>query len=162
MERLSSGRALWLLPLLAALVAGCAGAPARGPGEPVAVPADSLGHRILASAMGQLGMPYRYGGRGPDAFDCSGLVHFSHAAQGVAVPRTTHEQFDAARPVRLDQVVAGDLLFFRFEGPKVSHVAIYAGDGRFVHAPQSGRAVETRPLDAWYRQRLVGAGRLHE
>ena len=162
MERPSSRRALWLLPLLAAMVAGCAGAPARGPAQPLAVQAESLGHRIVASAMGQLGTPYRYGGRGPDAFDCSGLVYFTHAAQGVVVPRTTHEQFDAARPVRLDQLVPGDLLFFGFEGPKVSHVAIYAGDGRFVHAPQSGRAVEARPLDAWYRQRLVGAGRLYE
>jgi cell wall-associated NlpC family hydrolase len=162
MER-SSRRGLWLLPFLAALVAGCAGAPVRGPAEPLAVPAERpLGQRIVASAMGQLGTPYRYGGRGPDAFDCSGLVQFSHAAHGVAVPRTTHEQFAAARPVPLDQVAPGDLLFFRFEGPKVSHVAIYAGDGRFVHAPQGGRPVEIRPLDAWYRQRLVGAGRLHE
>lgn len=163
MKRPSPRRALWCLPLLAALITGCAGAPVRGPAEPVAVPAGrTLGHRIVDSAMGQLGMPYRYGGRGPDAFDCSGLVHFTHAAHGVTVPRTTNEQFDAARPVHIDQIAPGDLLFFRFEGPKVSHVAIYAGDGRFVHAPQSGRPVEVRPLDTWYRQRLVGAGRLHE
>ncbi len=68
----------------------------------------------------------------------------------------------AAREVKLGRIVPGDLLFFRIEGRKVSHVAIYAGDGRFVHAPQTGKAVETRQLDdAYYRKRLVSAGRLY-
>lgn len=112
--------------------------------------------------MAEIGKPYRYGGNGPDAYDCSGLVRFAHGAQGVTVPRTTEEQFRAARPVPLDRIAAGDVLFFRFDGPKVSHVAIYAGNGRFVHAPQSSRPVEVRSLDEpWYRSQLVGAGRLH-
>jgi cell wall-associated NlpC family hydrolase len=154
---------LLCMPLAAALVAGCAGAPARAPAGAAAQRVEAaLGQRILATALGQLGQPYRYGGNGPDAFDCSGLVRFAHAAQGVAVPRTTDGQFQAARPVSPGRIEAGDVLFFRFEGPKVSHVAIYAGDGRFVHAPQSGRTVEIRPLDDWYRRRLVGAGRLYE
>ena len=123
---------------------------------------STLGELISASAMAQLGRPYRYGGNGPDAFDCSGLVRFAHAAQGIAVPRTTEEQFKAARPVVRNELAAGDLLFFRFDGPKVSHVAIYTGNGRFVHAPQSGRPVETRTLqDPAYLTQLVGIGRLH-
>jgi len=112
--------------------------------------------------MAEIGKPYRYGGNGPDAYDCSGLVRFAHGAQGVIVPRTTEEQFRVARPVPIDRIAAGDLLFFRFDGPKVSHVAIYAGNGRFVHAPQGSRPVEMRSLEEpWYRSQLVGAGRLH-
>ena len=147
--------------LAALLLAGCAGGPrpvADAPGKSTA-----LGERIAASATSQLGRPYRYGGNGPDAFDCSGLVRFAHGAQGIGVPRTTEEQFAAAKPVPLARIQAGDLLFFRFEkGPKVSHVGIYTGKGRFVHAPQSGRSVETQELDEpWYRSRLIAAGRLH-
>lgn len=121
-----------------------------------------MGQRISTAALALLGRPYRYGGNGPADFDCSGLVRFVHAALGIAVPRTTTNQFAAARKVAMADLAAGDLLFFRFEGPKVSHVAIYTGDGRFVHAPQTGRPVEVRPLDDWYRRRLVGAGRLYE
>jgi murein DD-endopeptidase len=148
--------------LVALLLGACAGAPPRGPATASAGGLPSLGQRIVESAMAEVGKPYRFGGSGPDAYDCSGLVRFAHGAQGVIVPRTTQEQFRMARPVPVDRVVAGDLLFFRFDGAKVSHVAIYAGEGRFVHAPQSSRPVEVRSLDEpWYRSQLVGAGRLH-
>lgn len=143
------------------MLAACAGGPARAPDTPAAN--ASTGERIAATARAQLGRPYRYGGTGPDAFDCSGLVHFAHAAHGIKVPRTTGEQFRDAVPVREHQLAAGDVLFFRFEeGPKVTHVAIYLGNGRFVHAPRSGRPVELQRLeDPWYRRSFAGAGRLH-
>lgn len=146
----------------ALLLAACASSPPRGDAGPATGSVPSLGQRIVASAMAEVGKPYRYGGNGPDAYDCSGLVRFAHGAQGIVVPRTTEGQFRAARAVPVDRIAAGDLLFFRFDGPKVSHVAIYAGEGRFVHAPQSSRPVEVRSLDEpWYRSQLVGAGRLH-
>lgn len=89
-------------------------------------------------------------------------MYFVHAARGITTPRTTLEQYRAARPVPVQDLVAGDLLFFRIEGPGVSHVAIYTGDGRFVHAPQTGRPVELRPLnDPYFLPRLLGAGRLY-
>jgi murein DD-endopeptidase len=149
--------------LLAVLfLAACSGGPRPVPDGPRATQVPSLGELISASALAQLGRPYRYGGNGPHAFDCSGLVRFAHAAQGISVPRTTEEQLRAARPVSEQEMKAGDLLFFRIDDNKVSHVAIYTGDGRFVHAPQSGRVVETRPVgDSWFRRRLVGIGRLH-
>jgi murein DD-endopeptidase len=163
MKRTSRRFALIGVPVLALLATGCAMGPTHSPADPQRQPvALNLGRQIIHSAMGQLGVPYRFGGDGPDAFDCSGLVRFVHAAHGVRVPRTTTDQHLAARPVPMEQIAPGDVLFFRFEGPKVSHVALYAGDGRIVHAPQSGRPVELRALDAWYRQRLVGAGRLYE
>jgi murein DD-endopeptidase len=145
-----------LLVALVLLLAGCATAPLQAP------PDSAVGERIAASAIAQLGRPYRYGGNGPDAFDCSGLVRFTHGVQGIVVPRTTGEQFAAARAVPTTQLMPGDLLFFRFDATKVSHVGIYVGAGRFVHAPQTGRPVETRELDdAGYRSNFVRAGRLH-
>lgn len=146
--------------LVALLLIGCASAPPRTVGhEPVAV----LGQGIARSALEQVGHAYRYGAAGPEAFDCSGLVHYTHALNGLRVPRTTGEQFASAIPVDETAVRPGDLLFFRFEqGPKVTHVGIYVGEGRFVHAPQSGRSVEVRRLDdSWYRRRMAGAGRLY-
>lgn len=148
--------------LVMTLLAACASGPRHAPDRP-GTAAAALGERIAVTARAQLGRPYRYGGSGPDAFDCSGLVHFAHVAHGVSVPRTTEAQYRAATPVTERQLRAGDLLFFRFEaGPKVTHVGIYMGGGSFVHAPQSGRPVELRQLqDPWYKRRLAGAGRLY-
>jgi cell wall-associated NlpC family hydrolase len=120
------------------------------------------GQIITAAALSQLGKPYRFGGLGPDAFDCSGLVRFAFAAAGIAVPRTTGEQFRAADPVNAADLRVGDLLFFRIGGSGVSHVGIYLGERRFIHAPQTGRPVETRSLDDdYYRARLLRMGRLY-
>jgi murein DD-endopeptidase len=121
----------------------------------------SIGSEIVLRAISLLGAPYQWGGSGPKAFDCSGLVHFIHSELGIEVPRTAEEQFRAATRVDLDDLKPGDLLFFKIRGKRVSHVAIYAGSDRFVHAPQTGRPVEIRPLeDTYYRSRIVGAGRL--
>ncbi len=159
LQGLGGSRALAAL-LVALLLTACATGPQRAPDAPAG---GALGERIAATARAQLGRPYRLGGAGPAHFDCSGLVQFAHAAHGIAVPRTTADQFAAARPVPTHRLTAGDLLFFRFEsGPKVTHVGIYVGDGRFVHAPQSGRSVELQAVDSpWYQRRLAGAGRLH-
>jgi cell wall-associated NlpC family hydrolase len=76
------------------------------------------------------------------------------------VPRTSQSQFDAARKISLEDAAEGDLLFFR-DQEKLSHVGIYLGDGRFVHAPSSGKSVSVASLDeTYYRQYLVAVGRL--
>lgn len=145
-----------LFPVLlcAVWLAGCASAPRQ--------PGPTLGDQIAAGALAQTGRPYRYGGSTPAGFDCSGLVRYVHQAAGISVPRTTTDQYRAAEKVKLGKLAPGDLLFFRIDAKKVSHVAIYTGGGRFVHAPQSGRSVESRSLDEdWYRSRLVGAGRMY-
>lgn len=144
-----------LLPALLAtlLLVGCAAPRVRE---------ASTGERISDSALAQVGRPYLFGGSTPQGFDCSGLVRFAYLATGISVPRTTGEQFRAAREVKMNKLAPGDLLFFRFDGQEVSHVGIYVGNGRFVHAPQTGRPVETRAVeDAWYRARLIRAGRLY-
>ena len=113
-------------------------------------------------AISLLGTPYEWGGAGPTGFDCSGLVRFIYDQVGIAVPRTAAEQYlrgEAGRASRDSK--PGDLLFFRTQGQRISHVAIYTGEGRFIHAPQTGQPVEFRMLDdEYYRPRLAGAGRL--
>jgi len=108
-----------------------------------------------------VGVKYRYGGSDPSAgFDCSGLVYYTFSSNGHPVPRTSREQFAAARKIPLADAVEGDLVFFR-DQEKLSHVGIYLGDGQFVHAPSSGGTVSVANLDAPYYQRhLVGVGRL--
>lgn len=119
-----------------------------------------VGSEIAIRAISLLGAPYKYGGSGPTAFDCSGLVRFVYEELGIEVPRTAAEQFHAASPVKIDDLEPGDLLFFKIRGKRVSHVAIYTGSGRFIHAPQTGRPIELRSLDdRYYRPRLAGAGR---
>ena len=145
------------------MLQGCSSAPAR-PSPPLAsavLPAPSVGNEIAMRAISLLGAPYKWGGSGPTNFDCSGLVRYVHDQLGISTPRTAAEQFSAAKPVNMKRLSPGDLLFFRIKGRKVSHVAIYTGEGRFIHAPQTGRPVELRTLDdEYYAARLAGAGRL--
>lgn len=157
-----------LAPLLALVLTACAAAPpAPAPRDPgtaatggVASPdAATPGERAAKIALGQVGAPYRYGGRSPAGFDCSGLVSFAWAHAGRAVPRTTGGLWRGLRPVPKDSLQAGDVLFFDIEG-KMSHVGLYLGDGRFVHAPATGRSVEVEELDsAYYRRAFIRAGR---
>jgi len=115
----------------------------------------------VAIALRQVGTAYRYGGASPTGFDCSGLVQYSYLEAGMAVPRTTSQLWHSAGTVPYDDLRVGDLLFFRFDG-KMSHVGIYVGDDKFVHAPSTGRRVTVDSLDAaYYRSALVRAGRLH-
>ena len=126
-----------------------------------AVTGDHTGRQIAQFALTMVGTPYRYGGESPGTgFDCSGLVFYSFSQTGIAVPRTSREQFSSARKIALRDAGEGDLLFFS-DQEKLSHVGIYLGDGRFVHAPSSGRTVSVAELDhPWYQQHLVGVGRL--
>ena len=109
-----------------------------------------------------IGTPYRYGGVSPAGFDCSGLVVYSYASAGISkLPRTAAGLERAARPVRLSALEPGDLLFFRLEGPKTLHVAMYVGDRAFVHAPSSGKRVERVSFDhVYWSPRLKRAGRV--
>ena len=120
------------------------------------------GDPVVAAAARVAGAPYRYGGYTPRGFDCSGLVYYAHRQVGISVPRTTAGQQRHARRVSLDNLRAGDVLFFRLEGKKVSHVGIYAGSGNFIHAPSTGKYVSYASLTSeFWRSRLVGAGRFH-
>ncbi|NLO80350.1 MAG: NlpC/P60 family protein [Xanthomonadaceae bacterium] len=143
--------------LLASVVLLCSACATLPPG----IEGGATGRQLAAQALALKGKPYRYGGNTPSGFDCSGLVQFVHQQAGISVPRTVALQLRHSRRVSPTALRPGDLVFFRLAG-KVSHEGLYAGDGRFVHAPSTGKAVEVASLDhPYWRQRLVGAGRFY-
>lgn len=106
--------------------------------------------RAAASAAKMIGKPYKYGGTSPGGFDCSGLIQFSYKQAGVSLPRETMDQRRATQRVKLAELQRGDLIFFDQRGRKNSHVGIYLGERRFVHAPSSGKHVRNDSLDNPY------------
>jgi cell wall-associated NlpC family hydrolase len=119
------------------------------PAAPVPPPAPVGGGSGAAqiavdTAMAQLGDPYVWAAAGPDAFDCSGLVQYSYAAAGVALPHSSRMQSTMGTPVDRSALLPGDLVFFY---SPVSHVGIYIGNGQMVHASTSGSPVKTAMVD---------------
>jgi cell wall-associated NlpC family hydrolase len=136
------------------LVAACSSAP-RVPESQ-----ENGGGAIVRVAAQLIGTPYHFGGADLQGFDCSGLAVYAHERVGLEIPRTAGEQRRAARPVALDKLSPGDLVFFRIGTRRVNHVGIYAGSGRFIHAPRSGEVVTYGDLtEGYYRKHLVSAGR---
>ena len=87
-------------------------------------------------------------------------MHYSYARVGMSVPRTTGQLWSTARPVTRNELQRGDLLFFNVDG-KMSHVGMYVGEQRIVHAPSSGRRVSVASLDSpYYRKAFIRGGRL--
>ncbi|MFC4337441.1 C40 family peptidase, partial [Salininema proteolyticum] len=111
-------------------------------------------------ALAQDGKPYEWGGNGPDAFDCSGLMQQAWGED--KLPRTAQEQFNATERIDRDDLQPGDMLFFGEPGD-VYHVAMYAGDGQMVHAANSDKGIVTQPVseyvDEW-NQPVAGYGRV--
>jgi murein DD-endopeptidase len=148
------------LPLIAALLLGaCASGPPAPPATAPPAPAED-GDAIASAAVALIGTPYHFGGADAAGFDCSGLALYAHSRVGLAIPRTAAEQRRAARRVPLGQLAPGDLVFFRIRSRHVDHVGVYAGGGRFIHAPRAGLAVCYGDLGSgFYARHLVGAGR---
>ncbi len=114
-------------------------------------------------AISLVGTPYRWGGNTPESgFDCSGLVNYVYRDMlDLRLPRTSRELAAAQGPrIAPGQLASGDLVFFG-NGDQVSHVGIYVGEGRFVHAPNSGGTVRLDRLEgSWWRDHYSGAKRL--
>ncbi|MCC2265044.1 NlpC/P60 family protein [Streptomyces sp. CT1-17] len=89
--------------------------------------------KALAFAQAQIGKPYVWGATGPGSYDCSGLTQAAWKAAGVTLPRTTYDQVNAGTTVSVSQAQPGDLVFFYDD---ISHVGLYVGDGKMVHAPK--------------------------
>lgn len=130
--------------------------------------ARELTDRIVETALGAMGEPYRWGGTDTDeGFDCSGLVWYAYSSHGVRLPRTSRDQARAGRPVsaNVPSLRAGDILLFSDDPGTITHVGLYVGDGRFIHATTSG-GVRVGTLnssdanDRWYVSRWVGARRI--
>lgn len=120
-----------------------------------AVPAESSGRiqTLLQRALTLLGTPYRWGGTSPDGgFDCSGLVgYIFRSALGIELPRVSRDMANEGKLITdRAALTAGDLVFFSRRGKRVDHVGIYMGDGRFLHAPRTGKDVEVSSLLTGY------------
>ncbi|MGW7102930.1 NlpC/P60 family protein [Streptomyces sp. NPDC054838] len=118
-----------------------------GPQAPLSAPVGdgSRAARAVAFAYGALGKPYVWGATGPGAFDCSGLTQAAWGAAGISLPRTTYTQINAGQRVSRDRLAPGDLVFF-YSG--VTHVGLYIGDGKMIHAPHPGAPVRIAPIDS--------------
>ncbi|MGQ0577763.1 MAG: C40 family peptidase [Betaproteobacteria bacterium] len=146
--------------LLIATLAGCAGSP-KIADAPAIRASDETAHKAVAVAREMIGKPYRYAGDTPAGFDCSGLVQYSYGRAGVRMPRATPAQRSATTLISVRSLRPGDLLFFDQEGKKASHVGMYLGDGRFVHAPATGGRVRTDSLRSEYwKKHFVEARRI--
>jgi cell wall-associated NlpC family hydrolase len=123
--------------------------------------------RVLPTAERYLGVPYRWGGTSPKTgFDCSGFVQYVFAKHGTRLPRTSREQASSGQRLRAvwSALRPGDLVLFAEPGRRISHVAIYAGRRRIIHATGSGRRVRYDALDTkrgkWYARHIVAARRV--
>lgn len=168
------------VPLLLTLFAGgCASSgavpapfPVPTPSAPAAVPepAPPPAERapdvlplppVVGTALSLQGTPYRNGGSDPSGFDCSGFVAYVFAQQGLAVPRTVSEQYDAGREISPDALEPGDLVFFSTGTRGASHVGIAVSASEFVHAPSSTGVVRVERLTApYWSSRFVGIRRI--
>jgi len=114
---------------------------------------------VVRSAESFLGRPYRWGGSSIETgLDCSGLTMAAYRLNGLALPRAAAEQFAFGEPVSPDGLQEADLVFFGDEGAtEPTHVGLYLGDGRFIHAPSAGGLVRIDALaDSHYQRRFLG------
>ncbi|MDY0309605.1 MAG: C40 family peptidase [Castellaniella sp.] len=118
---------------------------------------------MVSTAMKFLGVKYRYGGDTPgEGFDCSGLVAYAaEKSLGLKLPRRAREQAQQGISVDRSELRRGDLVFFNTLGHRFSHVGIYLGDHKFLHAPRTGANIRVESMDvAYWRKRYNGARRL--
>jgi len=120
---------------------------------------------LISTAMGLLGVPYRFGGNTAESgFDCSGFVRavFKDAI-GFVLPRSSYEQANATLRIEKDELKAGDLVFFNTMKRAFSHVGVYLGDGKFIHAPRAGGQVRVEDMRIpYWNVRFDGARRVPE
>lgn len=115
----------------------------------------------VRSALAYLGSRYRYGGSSARGFDCSGFTMHVFRKHGIVLPHSSRAQFRVGVPVARHELRPGDLVFFRTRGRGVSHVGIYIGDGKFIHASSARGRVRIDTLNSgYYKKRYVGARRI--
>ncbi|MGH7304913.1 MAG: C40 family peptidase, partial [Candidatus Rokuibacteriota bacterium] len=142
---------------VAAALAGCSVVSKQPVVDERAAGDSARGQTVVALARQHVGAPYRWGGSSPSGFDCSGLVRYVYGQVGVSLPHNAAQQYRLGTAIARASLEPGDLVFF----DRLRHNGIYVGDGRFIHARQTGRRVAIASLDdAWYASHFVGARRL--
>lgn len=125
-------------------IPGAPPAPAVIPPGDVAPPGTPAANTVIQAALSRIGSPYSWGGSGPSAFDCSGLVMWSFQQAGISLPHSSQALARGGQPVSTDQMQPGDLVTYYSDA---SHVGIYIGDGMMVHASTYGTPVRVAPVD---------------
>lgn len=106
---------------------------------------------LISNAMGFIGVAYRFGGTSPTGFDCSGFMQYVfRKAFAVNLPRTSAAQASVGSYVSRSELRPGDMVFFRTHGSRISHVGMYIGNDRFIHAPRTGKRIEITSLSSKY------------
>lgn len=151
------------LTFSAILLAACSGPATRPPAETIAQaprPVSEKGNEVALYALGLVGIDYRFGGKNPEAgLDCSGMVSYIYGqVAGLKVQGSAAEIARNGRPIERAALRPGDLVFFNTRNRAYSHVGIYLGDARFVHAPSTNGKVRIDHLnDRYYAQRYEAA-----
>ena len=160
------------LALALLVLAGCASPPPKVTGTRTKIVltqrafdeiSTARTRELALHALSHIGVPYRFGGASPDTgFDCSGLVQYVyHQGVGVVLPRNTQALAEVGAPVPPESLEPGDLVFFDTLGRPYSHVGIYLGDQRFIHAPTTGGFVGLVDMrHRYWQSRFNGARRL--
>ncbi|MCK6395546.1 NlpC/P60 family protein [Zoogloea sp.] len=161
----------WAALLLTAVLVGCSQTPPRQAGTPVprtappaggwfALPSHDHAQEVVLYALGLLDTGYRFGGKNPEAgLDCSGMVSYIvEQVSGRKLPYNAAGIAERTRPVATQALRPGDLVFFNTLGRAYSHMGIYMGDGKFIHAPSSKGKVRVDRLDSrYFSERFEGA-----
>ena len=133
--------------------------PTPSPKPPPADPPPASGNRVekaIAYAMAQLGEPYKWGGAGPNSWDCSGLMMRAWGSVGVSLPHSASAQFSRTKRVSVGSIRRGDFVFWSNGSAKsIYHMAMYLGGGKMIHAPRPGRNVEIVPITYWIKPDLA-------
>lgn len=125
------------------------------------IESSEVSDEVVRTALAYRGARYRYGGTSRGGFDCSGFTRHVYGKHGVRLPHCSRAQAGVGQRVSRDELKEGDLVFFHTTRRGISHVGIYAGDGKFIHASTRRGGVRVDSLDAgYYRNRYVGARRI--
>ncbi len=144
-------------------IAACSTTPVSRPAEPAPrtpVPYNTVRNDLALFALSLLDTPYKWGGRGPaTGFDCSGLVAYVYReGGGIHIQGTSAELGRKSKLINRSAILPGDLVFFNTLNARHSHVGVYVGGGRFVHAPNPRTRVRVDHLsNSYYAQRFEGA-----
>lgn len=122
--------------------------------------ASYMANTIISLAKDYMGVPYVFGGTTPYGFDCSGYVQYVFAKAGISIPRTADTQYDFGKPIATTDLVEGDCVFFETYLPGASHVGIYLGDNKFIHASSSGGVRINSLTQPYYSAHYIGARRM--